>query len=122
MGHCSPILLFAPAGVKIPEGPRAQWCLATSFEGKHGSTCYWVKAKLHWPWAAVQRAKQEFTVLEPLDINMPALLMSGLASQLGSTNVGFWLAMPAFSGHGPDAFPHLLPPALHGCPWKYAAR
>ncbi|XP_060088728.1 arrestin domain-containing protein 2 [Heteronotia binoei] len=48
--------------------------LATSFEGKHGSVRYWVKAKLRRPWAPARRAKQEFTVLEPLDINTPALL------------------------------------------------
>ncbi|NXA42443.1 ARRD2 protein, partial [Eudromia elegans] len=48
--------------------------LATSFEGKHGSVRYWVKAKLHRPWAAVKKAKKEFTVLEPIDINTPTLL------------------------------------------------
>ncbi|XP_063003235.1 arrestin domain-containing protein 2 isoform X2 [Elgaria multicarinata webbii] len=48
--------------------------LATSFEGKHGSVRYWVKAKLHRPWCSVKRAKKEFTVIEPIDINTPALL------------------------------------------------
>ncbi|XP_025922910.1 arrestin domain-containing protein 2 [Apteryx rowi] len=48
--------------------------LATSFEGKHGSVRYWVKAKLHRPWSAVKKAKKEFTVIEPIDINTPALL------------------------------------------------
>ncbi|NWI21906.1 ARRD2 protein, partial [Crypturellus soui] len=48
--------------------------LATSFEGKHGSVRYWVKAKLHRPWATVKKAKKEFTVIEPIDINTPALL------------------------------------------------
>ncbi|KAM6465898.1 arrestin domain-containing protein 2 isoform 2-T2 [Liasis olivaceus] len=48
--------------------------LATSFEGKHGSVRYWVKAKLHRPWSSVKRAKKEFTVIEPIDINTPALL------------------------------------------------
>ncbi|KAM8794887.1 arrestin domain-containing protein 2 [Eudromia elegans] len=48
--------------------------LATSFEGKHGSVRYWVKAKLHRPWATVKKAKKEFTVLEPIDINTPTLL------------------------------------------------
>ncbi|XP_067417228.1 arrestin domain-containing protein 2 isoform X1 [Emydura macquarii macquarii] len=48
--------------------------LATSFEGKHGSVRYWVKAKLHRPWSVVKKAKKEFTVIEPIDINTPALL------------------------------------------------
>ncbi|XP_061457339.1 arrestin domain-containing protein 2 isoform X2 [Rhineura floridana] len=48
--------------------------LATSFEGKHGSIRYWIKAKLHRPWASAKRAKKEFTVIEPIDINTPALL------------------------------------------------
>uniref|UniRef100_A0A8C3PQH7 Arrestin domain containing 2 n=1 Tax=Calidris pygmaea TaxID=425635 RepID=A0A8C3PQH7_9CHAR len=48
--------------------------LATSFEGKHGSVRYWVKAKLHRPWATVKKVKKEFTVIEPIDINTPALL------------------------------------------------
>lgn len=50
--------------------------LATSFEGKHGSVRYWVKAKLHRPWATVKKVKKEFTVIEPIDINTPALLVS----------------------------------------------
>lgn len=48
--------------------------LATSFEGKHGSVRYWVKAKLRRPWATVRKVKKEFTVIEPIDINTPALL------------------------------------------------
>ncbi|XP_029889015.1 arrestin domain-containing protein 2 isoform X2 [Aquila chrysaetos chrysaetos] len=48
--------------------------LATSFEGKHGSVRYWVKAKLHRPWSTVKKVKKEFTVIEPIDINTPALL------------------------------------------------
>uniref|UniRef100_A0A8D0EJC8 Arrestin domain containing 2 n=1 Tax=Strix occidentalis caurina TaxID=311401 RepID=A0A8D0EJC8_STROC len=50
--------------------------LATSFEGKHGSVRYWVKAKLHRPWSTVKKVKKEFTVIEPIDINTPALLVS----------------------------------------------
>ncbi|XP_054837940.1 arrestin domain-containing protein 2 [Eublepharis macularius] len=57
-----------PFAFQLPEA------LATSFEGKHGSVRYWVKAKLHRPWATVRRARKEFTVLEPIDINTPALL------------------------------------------------
>lgn len=37
---------------------------------------YWVKAKLHRPWATVRKVKKEFTVIEPIDINTPALLVS----------------------------------------------
>ncbi|CAM4629284.1 arrestin domain-containing protein 2 isoform X2 [Lepidochelys kempii] len=48
--------------------------LATSFEGRHGNVRYWVKARLHRPWSVVKKAKKEFTVIEPIDINTPALL------------------------------------------------
>lgn len=57
--------------------------LATSFEGKHGSVRYWVKAKLHRPWSTVKKAKKEFTVIEPIDINTPALLVSSPCSTPG---------------------------------------
>lgn len=50
--------------------------MVTSFEGKHGSIRYWVKVKLHRPWATVKKIKKEFTVIEPIDINTPALLVS----------------------------------------------
>lgn len=49
--------------------------LVTSFEGKHGSIRYWVKVKLHRPWATVKKIKKEFTVIEPIDINTPSLLV-----------------------------------------------
>uniref|UniRef100_A0A4W6CL29 Arrestin domain containing 2 n=1 Tax=Lates calcarifer TaxID=8187 RepID=A0A4W6CL29_LATCA len=52
----------------------AEETLVTSFEGKHGSIRYWVKVKLHRPWATVKKIKKEFTVIEPIDINTPALL------------------------------------------------
>lgn len=48
----------------------------TSFEGKHGSIRYWVKVKLHRPWLPVKKIKKEFTVIEPIDINTPSLLVS----------------------------------------------
>lgn len=32
--------------------------------------------KLHRPWAPVRKIKKEFTVIEPIDINTPALLVS----------------------------------------------
>ncbi|KFQ97949.1 Arrestin domain-containing protein 2, partial [Opisthocomus hoazin] len=57
-----------PFTFQLPES------LATSFEGKHGSVRYWVKAKLHRPWSTVKKVKKEFTVIEPIDINTPALL------------------------------------------------
>ncbi|XP_076409241.1 arrestin domain-containing protein 2 [Peromyscus maniculatus bairdii] len=48
--------------------------LVTSFEGKHGSVRYSIKATLHRPWAPARRARKVFTVIEPVDINTPALL------------------------------------------------
>ncbi|NP_001085332.1 arrestin domain containing 2 L homeolog [Xenopus laevis] len=63
-----------PFSFQLPE------TLVTSFEGKHGSVRYWVKAKLHRPWCTVKKVKKEFTVIEPIDINTPDLL----APQAGS--------------------------------------
>ncbi|XP_068608933.1 arrestin domain-containing protein 3-like [Brachionichthys hirsutus] len=51
-----------------------QMALATSFEGKHGSVRYWVKAELHRPWLLPVKAKKEFIVFEHIDINTPVLL------------------------------------------------
>ncbi|CAO2612516.1 Arrestin domain-containing protein 2 [Lemmus lemmus] len=48
--------------------------LVTSFEGKHGSVRYSIKATLHRPWVPARRARKVFTVIEPVDINTPALL------------------------------------------------
>ncbi|CAM9181629.1 unnamed protein product [Lampetra planeri] len=42
--------------------------------GNMGSIRYWVKVKLHRPWSTVKKIKKEFTVIEPIDINTPALL------------------------------------------------
>ncbi|KPP71468.1 arrestin domain-containing protein 2-like [Scleropages formosus] len=64
-----------PFSFQLPEET-----LVTSFEGKYGSIRYWVKVKLHRPWAPVKKIKKEFTVIEPIDINTPALL----ASQAGT--------------------------------------
>lgn len=50
--------------------------LATSFEGKHGSVRYWVKAELHRPWLLPMKTKKEFTVFEHIDINTPLLLVN----------------------------------------------
>ncbi|XP_062411633.1 arrestin domain-containing protein 2 isoform X2 [Sardina pilchardus] len=58
-----------PFSFQLPEET-----LVTSFEGKHGSIRYWVKVKLHRPWSTVRKIKKEFTVIEPIDINTPALL------------------------------------------------
>nr|XP_006640012.1 PREDICTED: arrestin domain-containing protein 2 isoform X1 [Lepisosteus oculatus] len=58
-----------PFSFQLPEET-----LVTSFEGKHGSIRYWVKVKLHRPWATVRKIKKEFTVIEPIDINTPSLL------------------------------------------------
>ncbi|KAK7934132.1 hypothetical protein WMY93_005028 [Mugilogobius chulae] len=54
---------------ELPQTP-----LATSFEGKHGSVRYWVKAELHRPWLLPLKTKKEFTVFEHIDINTPLLL------------------------------------------------
>ncbi|XP_037548395.1 arrestin domain-containing protein 3-like [Nematolebias whitei] len=51
-----------------------QMALATSFEGKHGSVRYWVKAELHRPWLLPVKVKKEFIVFEHIDINTPLLL------------------------------------------------
>ncbi|KAJ3599497.1 hypothetical protein NHX12_033457 [Muraenolepis orangiensis] len=58
-----------PFSFQLPEET-----LVTSFEGKHGSIRYWVKVKLHRPWATLKKIKKEFTVIQPIDINTPALL------------------------------------------------
>ncbi|CAB1319361.1 unnamed protein product [Coregonus sp. 'balchen'] len=42
--------------LELPQTP-----LATSFEGKHGSVRYWVKAELHRPWLLPMKTKKEFT-------------------------------------------------------------
>ncbi|XP_057674711.1 arrestin domain-containing protein 3-like isoform X2 [Corythoichthys intestinalis] len=57
-----------------------QMALATSFEGKHGSVRYWVKAELRRPWMLPVKVKKEFVVFEHIDINTPLLL----APQAGS--------------------------------------
>lgn len=51
-----------------------QMPLATSFEGKHGSVRYWVRAELLRPWMLPVKVKKEFTVFEHIDINTPLLL------------------------------------------------
>ncbi|XP_056678092.1 arrestin domain-containing protein 2 isoform X2 [Monodelphis domestica] len=63
-----------PGRHEFPFSFQLPTTLVTSFEGKHGSVRYCVKAKLHRPWGTAKRAKKEFTVIEPIDINTPALL------------------------------------------------
>lgn len=58
----------------------------TSFEGKHGSVRYCIKATLHRPWVPARRARKVFTVIEPVDINTPTLLVCG------------WLALGRWGG------------------------
>ncbi|KAK2087711.1 Arrestin domain-containing protein 2 [Saguinus oedipus] len=55
--------------------------LVTSFEGKHGSVRYCIKATLHRPWIPARRARKVFTVIEPVDINTPALLAPQAGAQ-----------------------------------------
>ncbi|KAM9101300.1 arrestin domain-containing protein 2 isoform X1 [Sarcophilus harrisii] len=63
-----------PGRHEFPFSFQLPTTLVTSFEGKHGSVRYCVKAKLHRPWGTAKRARKEFTVIEPIDINTPALL------------------------------------------------
>ncbi|TRY55245.1 hypothetical protein DNTS_014559 [Danionella cerebrum] len=65
---CSGLHEF-PFSLELPQTP-----LATSFEGKHGSVRYWVKAELQRPWHLPIKTKREFTVFEHIDINTPQLL------------------------------------------------
>ncbi|XP_016022156.2 arrestin domain-containing protein 2 isoform X1 [Rousettus aegyptiacus] len=67
--------------------------LVTSFEGKHGSVRYCIKATLHRPWVPARRARKVFTVIEPVDINTPALL----APQAGAREK---VARSWYSNHG----------------------
>lgn len=66
--------------------------LATSFEGKHGSVRYWVKAELHRPWLLPMKTKKEFTVFEHIDINTPLLLVniSSFLIGVGLAHNGHW--------------------------------
>uniref|UniRef100_A0A8C2V4Y0 Arrestin domain containing 2 n=1 Tax=Chinchilla lanigera TaxID=34839 RepID=A0A8C2V4Y0_CHILA len=55
--------------------------LVTSFEGKHGSVRYSVKATLRRPWVPARRTRTVFTVIESLDINTPELLVRGRGAE-----------------------------------------
>jgi len=43
--------------------------ISTSFEGKHGSVRYWLKAEIDKPWSFNLKTKKAFTVISPIDIN-----------------------------------------------------
>ncbi|KAK6178697.1 hypothetical protein SNE40_011221 [Patella caerulea] len=43
--------------------------ISTSFEGKHGSVRYWLKAEMDKPWSFNHKTKKAFTVISPIDIN-----------------------------------------------------
>ncbi|XP_041371561.1 arrestin domain-containing protein 3-like [Gigantopelta aegis] len=45
--------------------------ISTSFEGKHGSIRYWLKAEMDKPWSFNHKTKKAFTVISPTDINRP---------------------------------------------------
>ncbi|CAH1797054.1 unnamed protein product [Owenia fusiformis] len=45
--------------------------ISTSFEGKHGSVRYWLKAEMDKPWSFNHKTKKAFTVISPIDINKP---------------------------------------------------
>lgn len=45
--------------------------ISTSFEGKHGSIRYWLKAEMDKPWSFNHKTKRAFTVISPIDINKP---------------------------------------------------
>ncbi|KAI8478878.1 Arrestin domain-containing protein 3 [Branchiostoma belcheri] len=43
--------------------------LPTSFEGKHGSVRYWLKAEIDRPWTLPSKVKRDFTIIDHIDIN-----------------------------------------------------
>ena len=49
--------------------------MATSFEGKHGSIRYWLKAEIDKPWSFNTKVKKCFTVISPIDINIPEYMV-----------------------------------------------
>ena len=52
--------------------------IATSFEGKHGSIRYWLKAEMDKPWSFNHKTKKAFTVISPIDINKAEYQVSKL--------------------------------------------
>ncbi|RWS07736.1 arrestin domain-containing protein 3-like protein [Dinothrombium tinctorium] len=49
--------------------------LPTSFEGKHGSIRYWIKAEVEKRWAFNDKTKKAFTVISKIDINRSEYLV-----------------------------------------------
>uniref|UniRef100_A0A8D1IB49 Arrestin domain-containing protein 2 n=1 Tax=Sus scrofa TaxID=9823 RepID=A0A8D1IB49_PIG len=68
------ITTLPPGRHEFPFSFQLPPTLVTSFEGKHGSVRYCIKATLHRPWVPARRTRKVFTVIEPVDINTPALL------------------------------------------------
>ncbi|XP_037674463.1 arrestin domain-containing protein 2 isoform X1 [Choloepus didactylus] len=75
LGDTGEAATLPPGRHEFPFSFQLPPTLVTSFEGKHGSVRYCVKATLHRPWAPARRARKAFTVIEPVDINTPALLV-----------------------------------------------
>ena len=57
-----------PFSFRLPEET-----LATSFQGKHGSIRYWVEVKLQQSQDSVTEIRREFTFIEYINVNTPAL-------------------------------------------------
>ncbi|XP_075857647.1 arrestin domain-containing protein 2 isoform X2 [Microcebus murinus] len=74
LGDTGEATTLPPGRHEFPFSFQLPPTLVTSFEGKHGSVRYCIKATLHRPWVPARRAKKVFTVIEPVDINTPALL------------------------------------------------
>ncbi|ELW67162.1 Arrestin domain-containing protein 2 [Tupaia chinensis] len=75
------ITTLPPGHHEFPFSFQLPLTLVTSFEGKHGSVRYSIKATLHRPWVPARRARKVFTVIEPVDINTPALLAPQAGAQ-----------------------------------------
>ena len=58
--------------------------ISTSFEGKHGSIRYWLKAEMDKPWSFNHKTKKAFTVISPIDINRPEYQVGGGTQGRGS--------------------------------------
>jgi len=50
--------------------------LVSSFSGKHGHVFYMVQAVLKTPFHENQRVCRELCILNPIDVNMPSLIVS----------------------------------------------
>ncbi|CAG05380.1 unnamed protein product [Tetraodon nigroviridis] len=112
-----------------------QMALATSFEGKHGSVRYWVKAELHRPWLVPVRVKKEFIVFEHIDINMPLLLAPQTGTKEKTLCCWFCASGPISLSakierkgytpgklHLPAAAAAAAAPPLHQCLYSFVSR